>query len=132
LANLIDAKHDLIFRAIIRTTGGIQRPLLNLSAQNFANYFDQAVGYKLIPPFDPYANSINFLLASYTIPYLGLVGYVGTIPFLSGNTSRSVSTCHFLPQILTPLINLKIIILYFRNIAMWYSTIKEKLMNLIN
>ena len=27
--------------------------------------------------FDPYANSIIFLLASYLIPYVGLTGYVG-------------------------------------------------------
>ncbi|OWM63516.1 desiccation-related protein PCC13-62-like [Punica granatum] len=77
-------------RAIYTKVGGIQRPLLNLSAQNFAQVMDEAVGRKLQPPFDPYANSINYLLASYLIPYVGLVGYVGTIPYLSDFNSKSL------------------------------------------
>lgn len=54
---------------------------------------DEAVGYNLVPPFNPYANSVNYLLASYVIPYVGLVGYVGTIPNLSSFNTKSVSTC---------------------------------------
>ncbi|XP_041016813.1 desiccation-related protein PCC13-62-like [Juglans microcarpa x Juglans regia] len=78
-------------RAIITSRiGGIPRPLLNLSVQNFANVFDNAVGFKLIPPFDPYADTTRYLLASYVIPYVGLVGYVGTIPSLVRATSRSL------------------------------------------
>ncbi|KAK1560928.1 hypothetical protein Q3G72_032413 [Acer saccharum] len=77
-------------RAIIKTIGGFPRPLLNLSRDNFATIFDEAVGFKLRPPFNPYANSINYLLASYVIPYVGLVGYVGTIPSLVNFTSRSL------------------------------------------
>lgn len=65
---------------------------MDLSPQNFAKLFDQAVGFHLRPPFDPYANSLNYLLAAYVIPYVGLVGYVGTIPGLTGNTTRRVST----------------------------------------
>ena len=38
---------------------------------------NSAFGRPLIPPFDPYANEINYLLASYVIPYVGLTGYVG-------------------------------------------------------
>ncbi|KAL5795575.1 hypothetical protein ACOSQ2_000395 [Xanthoceras sorbifolium] len=75
-------------RAILTTIGGFPRPLLNLSRENFAMIFDEAVGYKLHPPFDPYADSINYLLASYAIPYVGLVGYVGTIPYLVNYTSQ--------------------------------------------
>ena len=44
----------------------------------------------LYPPFDPYANSINYLLASYIIPYVGLTGYVGAIPELQESTSKKV------------------------------------------
>lgn len=77
-------------RAIVTTVGGFARPQIDLSRQNFANIFDQAVGYKLIPPFDPYSNTVNYLLASYVIPYVGLVGYVGTIPNLVNCTSRSL------------------------------------------
>ncbi|KAM7277217.1 hypothetical protein ACFE04_019083 [Oxalis oulophora] len=69
-------------RAIFQTVGGVPRPLYDLSRENFANIFKQALGYELDPPFDPYANTINFLLASYVVPYVGLVGYVGTIPNL--------------------------------------------------
>ncbi|KAL6214856.1 hypothetical protein ACLB2K_014288 [Fragaria x ananassa] len=44
---------------------------------------DRAVGFTLIPPFDPYADSLKFLLlATYLIPYVGENGYVGTIPYL--------------------------------------------------
>lgn len=64
---------------------------MDLSPQNFAKLFDQAVGFPLRPPFDPYANSLNYLLAAYVIPYVGLVGYVGTIPGLTYNTTRLVS-----------------------------------------
>lgn len=77
-------------RAIVTTVGGFARPQIDLSRHNFANIFDQAVGYKLTPPFDPYSNTVNYLLASYVIPYVGLVGYVGTIPNLVNCTSRSL------------------------------------------
>ncbi|KAK9983778.1 hypothetical protein SO802_033303 [Lithocarpus litseifolius] len=77
-------------RAIITRVGGIPRPLLDLSPQNFAKIFDEAAGFKLSPPFDPYLNSLNYLLATYVIPYVGLVGYVGTIPNLSKKSSQSL------------------------------------------
>ncbi|CAN8253892.1 unnamed protein product [Cochlearia groenlandica] len=64
------------------TGGGIPRPLLNLTSENFAMFMDRAVGRRSNPRFDPYANSRNYLLASYYIPYVGLTGYVGTIPYL--------------------------------------------------
>ncbi|KAI3857396.1 hypothetical protein MKW92_021450 [Papaver armeniacum] len=71
-------------RAIKTTVGGFPRPLLNLSACNFATIMNEAFGYTLDPPFDPYANSLNFMLASYVIPYVGLTGYVGANPFMKG------------------------------------------------
>ncbi|KAJ4716810.1 desiccation-related protein PCC13-62-like [Melia azedarach] len=77
-------------RAIITTVGGFPRPQLNLSSQIFAEMMDEAVGFRLVPRFDPYFNSINYLLASYVIPYVGLVGYVGTIPNLDNQTSLSL------------------------------------------
>ncbi|MCA2146164.1 ferritin-like domain-containing protein [Citrobacter portucalensis] len=77
-------------RAIVKTIGGFPRPLLNLSTENFANIFNEAVGFKLSPPFDPYFNTLNYLLACYVIPYVGLVGYVGTIPNLVNYTSREL------------------------------------------
>lgn len=71
-------------RAIKTTVGGFPRPLMNLSACNFAAIMNDAFGYPLDPPFDPYANSLNFMLASYVIPYVGLTGYVGANPFMKG------------------------------------------------
>ena len=71
---------------------GIQRPKLDLSASSFAKVIDQAFGKPLEPPFDPYANSINYLIASYLIPYVGLTGYVGANPKLQGSISRRVSS----------------------------------------
>lgn len=82
----------ILFRAIITTVGGFPRPQLNISSQIFAEMMDEAVGFRLVPRFDPYFNSINYLLASYVIPYVGLVGYVGTIPNLGNQTSLSVRT----------------------------------------
>ncbi|TVU47080.1 hypothetical protein EJB05_06660 [Eragrostis curvula] len=77
-------------RAIERTVGGIPRPLIDLSAHNFARVMDMAFGYHLDPPFDPYINSINFLLASYVIPYLGINGYVATNPVIDGYESKKL------------------------------------------
>lgn len=77
-------------RAIFHYVGRFPRPKLDISSKTFARIFDAAVGYPLKPPFDPYKNSINYLLASYLIPYVGLVGYVGTIPNLGCTSSRSL------------------------------------------
>ena len=80
-----------IFRIIQSTVGAIPRPLLNLSAQNFAKLIDEAFGYGLDPPFDPYRDGLNYMLASYVIPYMGLVGYVGANPLLQGYKTKRVS-----------------------------------------
>ncbi|KDP28130.1 hypothetical protein JCGZ_13901 [Jatropha curcas] len=75
-------------RAIIKTVGGIPRPLYDLSPETFAKVFDEALDCKLDPPFNPYLSSVNYLLASYVIPYVGLVAYVGTIPNLEDYTNK--------------------------------------------
>ncbi|PRQ39512.1 hypothetical protein RchiOBHm_Chr4g0426041 [Rosa chinensis] len=75
-------------RAIKKTVKGFPRPQLDLSAKSFADVFNLAFGRVLKPPFDPYANSLNYLLASYLIPYVGLTGYVGANPKLQGSTSK--------------------------------------------
>ncbi|XP_020230266.1 desiccation-related protein PCC13-62-like [Cajanus cajan] len=51
---------------------------------------NQAFGRTLVPAFDPYANSINFLLACYVIPYVGLTGLVGATPTLQNETYKSI------------------------------------------
>lgn len=77
-------------RAIKSTVRGFPRPLLNLTTAAFAKVMDSAFGRPLHPPFDPYANEINYLLASYVIPYVGLTGYVGTNPDLQRATSKKL------------------------------------------
>lgn len=77
-------------RAIQNTVGGFPRPLIDLSAHNFARDMDEAFGYHLDPPFDPYINSLNFLLASYVIPYLGINGYTGTNPIIDGYARKKL------------------------------------------
>ena len=67
---------------------GFPRPLLNLSAEVFSNAVNAAFLTKLNPSFDPYANSLNYLLASYLIPYVGLTGYVGTNPQLQSAIAK--------------------------------------------
>ncbi|EPS63629.1 hypothetical protein M569_11158, partial [Genlisea aurea] len=69
-------------RAIEETVPGFPRPLLNLSATAFATVINNAFEEPLFPPFDPYLNDLNYLLASYLIPYVGLTGYVGANPNL--------------------------------------------------
>ncbi|KAA8534400.1 hypothetical protein F0562_031917 [Nyssa sinensis] len=75
-------------RAIKNTVTGFPRPLLNLSAAAFAKVMDNAFERPLEPPFNPYANGLNFLIASYVVPYVGLTGYVGANPKLQSATSR--------------------------------------------
>ncbi|GAB2294223.1 ER membrane complex subunit 6 [Dionaea muscipula] len=98
IANLDPFTKDVIYqfalqeighlRAIQSRVKGFPRPLLNLSAAHFASIMDEAFGQPLRPPFDPYANSLNYLLASYVIPYVGLTGYVGANPNLQASASR--------------------------------------------
>ncbi|MQL79944.1 hypothetical protein Taro_012404 [Colocasia esculenta] len=75
-------------RAIKSTVKGFPRPQLDLSRSNFAKIMDQAFGQQLEPPFDPYANSINYLISSYVIPYVGLTDYVGANPRLKSPRSK--------------------------------------------
>ncbi|XP_021290879.1 desiccation-related protein PCC13-62-like [Herrania umbratica] len=75
-------------KAIKKTVKGFPRPQLDLSASSFAKLMDHAFKKPLVPPFDPYANSINYLIASYVIPYVGLTGYVGANPKLQGPVSK--------------------------------------------
>ncbi|XVF01712.1 hypothetical protein REPUB_Repub04eG0112000 [Reevesia pubescens] len=75
-------------KAIKKTVKGFPRPQLDLSATSFAKVIDHAFEKPLEPPFDPYANSINYLIASYLIPYVGLTGYVGANPKLHGAISK--------------------------------------------
>lgn len=77
-------------RAIKRTVPGFPRPLLDLSAATFATVINNAFGKELHPPFDPYANDLNYLIASYVIPYVGLTGYVGANPKLQSPTAKKL------------------------------------------
>lgn len=90
LCNILSNDISVTCRVLNKTVGGFPRPLMNLSAANFAKVFDDAFGYSLVPPFDPYRDSLNFMLASYLIPYVGLVAYVGTNPHINGYRSKRV------------------------------------------
>lgn len=63
---------------------------MDLSAKHFAKLFDEAFGYKLEPPFDPYRDSLNFMLSCYALPYAALVGYVGTNSHIKGYETKRV------------------------------------------
>ncbi|GFP97224.1 desiccation-related protein pcc13-62 [Phtheirospermum japonicum] len=77
-------------RAIKKTVPGFPRPLMDLSALSFARVMNMAVGKILVPPFDPYADDIKYLLASYLIPFVGLTGYVGANPLLESPISKAL------------------------------------------
>ncbi|KAL7210652.1 hypothetical protein ACSBR1_032086 [Camellia fascicularis] len=75
-------------RAIKSIVKGFPRPLLNISAGVFAEAMNTVFGRRLVPPFNPYDNGLNFLIASYVIPYVGLTGYVGANPNLQSATAK--------------------------------------------
>ncbi|MED6139445.1 hypothetical protein PIB30_083895 [Stylosanthes scabra] len=77
-------------RAIKSTVRGFPRPLLNISSETFGQIIDNAFGEKLQPAFDPYANDISYLIATYVIPYVGLNGYVGANPLLQSVTAKKL------------------------------------------
>ncbi|XP_024994009.1 desiccation-related protein PCC13-62-like [Cynara cardunculus var. scolymus] len=99
-ANLSSLVNDIItqfayqevghLRAIKKMVEGFPRPLLNLSEESFATVMNDACGEDLSPPFDPYANDINYLISCYVIPYVGLTGYVGANPKLQSPLSRKL------------------------------------------
>lgn len=82
---------SLIYRAIKRAVKGFPRPLINLNKELFAQIVDQAFGQPLNPPFDPYANSLNYQLAAYITTVVGPNIYVGIIPKLQNTESKEVS-----------------------------------------
>ncbi|TKY54276.1 Desiccation-related protein PCC13-62 [Spatholobus suberectus] len=92
LANLDPFTKDVFFqfalqkvghlRAIKRAVKGFPRPLMNISKEVFAQVVDDAFGRHLHPPFDPYANPLNYRLALYIITLVAPNGYAGSIPKL--------------------------------------------------
>ncbi|KAK7363443.1 hypothetical protein VNO77_05586 [Canavalia gladiata] len=87
LANLDPLIRDVSFqfgliaighlRALKSVVKGLPRPLMNISKDVFGEFVNEAFGQPFHPPFDPYANSINFLLASYAISFSASTMYAG-------------------------------------------------------
>ncbi|KAF3659894.1 putative GDP-mannose-dependent alpha-mannosyltransferase-like [Capsicum annuum] len=65
---------DMVYMAIDTVMGSIPRPLLNLTSKNIGKIFDAAFGHKPEPPFDPYKDSLSYILSCYIIPYVGMNG----------------------------------------------------------
>lgn len=97
-ANLDNLTRDIIYQFGLQEVGHVRaikqtipdafpRVLLDLSKEVFDKTMQAALG-KLPSFFDPYANSLNYLLASYLIPYVGLTGYVGANPQLQSTRAR--------------------------------------------
>ncbi|KAH9568605.1 hypothetical protein CY35_03G085700 [Sphagnum magellanicum] len=66
------------------------RPLLDVSKKTWAKLFDKVIGKELKPPFDPYCNGLNYVISAYTIPYVGLTGYVGANPLLLSKEAKKL------------------------------------------
>lgn len=86
-------------RAIKRALGdpprcAFPRTQLDISKKTWADTMDKAFlqtfGEKLNPPYDPYEDSLKYLISTYTIPYVGLTGYVGANPELKGYNAKKV------------------------------------------
>ncbi|KAI3959860.1 hypothetical protein MKW92_015195 [Papaver armeniacum] len=89
-ARLDSFTRDIITQFAFQEVGHL-RPLLDLSAKSFAKVMDSAFGFALVPPFDPYANELNYLLATYLVPYVGLTGYVGSSHLFKGDRSKKLA-----------------------------------------
>jgi hypothetical protein len=86
-------------RAIKRALGdpprcAFPRTQLDISKKTWADTMDKAFlqtfGEKLNPSFDPYEDSLKYLISTYTIPYVGLTGYVGANPELTGYNAKKL------------------------------------------
>ncbi|BBN19123.1 hypothetical protein MPTK1_8g08060 [Marchantia polymorpha subsp. ruderalis] len=79
-------------RAIKSSIGdtAFPRVQLDISKAVWAKTMDSAFNKTLSPPFDAYANSVNYMLASYAIPYVGLTGYTGAAPLLQSAGAKSL------------------------------------------
>ncbi|KAG0626248.1 hypothetical protein M758_2G114300 [Ceratodon purpureus] len=70
------------------------RTQLDISKKTWAETMDKAFmakfGKKLSPSFDPYEDSLKYLISTYTIPYVGLTGYVGANPLLKGYEAKKL------------------------------------------
>lgn len=97
-ANLDSLTRDIIYQFGLQEVGHVRaikqtipdafpRVLLDLRKEVFDKTMRAALG-ELPSFFDPYANSLNYLLASYLIPYVGLTGYVGANPQLQSARAR--------------------------------------------
>lgn len=97
-AKLDPLTKDIIFQFGLQEIGHVRaiketipnsfpRVQLDLRKEVFAAAMEAALG-KLPEPFDAYANSVNYLLASYLIPYVGLTGYVGANPNLESTRAK--------------------------------------------
>lgn len=99
IANLDPATGDIVLQFGLQEIGHIRviretvkdpipRPQLDLGVKAWAKFFEEALGYRLNPPFNPYANSVNYFIAMYCIPYVGLTGYVGSNPNITSHTAK--------------------------------------------
>lgn len=73
-------------------TYNIPRPQMDVSKTLWAEVMNMAFNTTLSPPFDPYTNSLNFLISTYSIPYTGLLGYVGFSKLLQCPAAKLVSS----------------------------------------
>nr|CAB3463943.1 unnamed protein product [Digitaria exilis] len=79
-------------RAIRQAVGGFPRPPIDLAAERFAMVMDDAMGARLDPPFDPYASTVNFLLASYLFPHITASATMGISSSLMGFVSKRLQS----------------------------------------
>ncbi|KAG0605660.1 hypothetical protein M758_9G077900 [Ceratodon purpureus] len=79
--------HLRIIKGSIGAEYDIPRPLMNLSTEMFGRAMNMAVGQELNPPFDPFANSLNYLLSAFSIPHVGLATYVGASENIIGSSA---------------------------------------------
>lgn len=79
-------------KSVLGKTYDIPRPQMNLSKTLWAEVMNMAFNTTLSPPFDPYTDSLNFLISAYGIPYVGLLGYVGFSELLQCPAAKLVSS----------------------------------------
>lgn len=73
----------------------VPRPQLDISRSVWARFLAQALEQELIPPFNPYNDTISFLVAAQVLPYAALSAYFDQSSHIVGQEAQKVYFSNF-------------------------------------
>ncbi|KAK7388034.1 hypothetical protein VNO78_22835 [Psophocarpus tetragonolobus] len=96
LTKNVTLQYGLLAIGVLRATKDVvevfPRPFLNITKQVFAEIMDQSFEQTLEPPFDPYASTLNYQIASYIISLDGPNLYPEIIPVLQKTKFKELAS----------------------------------------